>query len=125
MDSFTDSTIKGDEMDTLEYIKKFNKFENDSRKSVKKIVVGHDAKGDKMRILIESELYDNIDLGDLANNEPDKYHLLQTVMIDDCEIRSDFAGNLFYNDGVSTKPLGIKIEELKNEVDNMRDEVKK
>lgn len=40
------------------------------------------------------------------------------------EIRSDFAGNLFYFDGVSTKPLNIKIEELKNEVDNMRDEVK-
>lgn len=101
-------------MDTLEYIKKVNKFENESRKSVKKIVVGHDAKGDEMRVLTTNEIamergY-NMGVMLLVMKHQEAGH----------EIRSDFAGNLFYFDGVSTKPLCIKIEELKNEHDEFK-----
>lgn len=105
-------------MDTLEYIKKVNKFENESRKSVKKIVVGQDAKGDEMRELTKLEIFDIMTNSSIDISESDYTRLLYAVGMCN-QIRSDFAGNLFYNDGVSTKPLNVKIEELKNEVDEM------
>lgn len=89
------------------------------QKISKKIVVGQDAKGDEMRILTTNEIamergY-NMGIMLLVMKHQEAEH----------EIRSDFAGNLFYNDGVSTKPLNIKIPELKNTHDKLKDEVEK
>lgn len=76
-----------------------------------------------MRVLSENEVFDILSEKEYQIFN-DKIKIARSMQ-SGRKLESDFSGNIFINDGVSKWPLHIKIPELKNEVDNMRDEVEK